>query len=107
MRTRSAGSFYPRLQSGIRPATASFCTDLACSPTGRFPDPIGRDQSIEPGQRECTALIEMPNFVPKIEFVTVANWFRTWEAGEGQKSDLEKASKLGGGNAASGEAVED
>ncbi len=57
--------------------------------------PLGNDQSIEPGQRECTALIEMPNFVPKIEFITVANWFRTSEVGDGQKSDLEKASILG------------
>ena len=60
-----------------------------------MPDPIGNDQSIEPGQRECTALIEMPNFIPKIEFVTVANWFRTSEVGDGQRSDLEKASVLG------------
>ena len=61
---------------------------------GRFPDPTGKEQSIEPGQRECTALIVMPNFVPKIEFITVANWFRTSEVGDGQKSDLEKASTL-------------
>ena len=37
----------------------------------------------------------MPNFIPKIEFITVANWFRTSEVGDGQKSDLEKASVLG------------
>ena len=37
----------------------------------------------------------MPNFIPKIEFITVANWFRTSEVGDGQKSDLEKASILG------------
>ena len=55
-----------------------------------MPDPTGNDQSIEPGQRECTALVEMPNFIPKIEFITVANWFRTSEVGDGQKSDLEK-----------------
>ena len=60
-----------------------------------MPDPTGSDQSIEPGQRECTALVEMPNFIPKIEFITVANWFRTSEVGDGQKSDLEKASMLG------------
>ena len=53
-------------------------------------DLIGSDQSIEPGQRECTALIEMPNFIPKIEFITVADWFRTSEVGDGQKSDLEQ-----------------
>jgi hypothetical protein len=86
--------FYPRLQTngGKR---GRLVTDVALLATGRVPDPIGGDQSIEPGQRECTALIEMPNFVPKIEFVTVANWFRTSEVGDGQKSDLEKAAVLG------------
>jgi hypothetical protein len=86
--------FYPRLQtsgaSGDR-----LLTDLALLLKGRVVDPTGGDQSIEPGQRECTALIEMPNFVPKIEFITVANWFRTSEASDGQKSELEKATILG------------
>ncbi len=86
--------FYPRLQSS-RGRDGRLWTDLALLVNGRVPDPTGNDQSIEPGQRECTALIEMPNFIPKIEFITVADWFRTSEAGEGQKSDLEKASVLG------------
>ena len=86
--------FYPRLQTngGKR---LHVVTDIALLLTGRVPDPTGSDQSIEPGQRECTALVEMPNFIPKIEFITVANWFRTSEVGDGQKSDLEKASILG------------
>ena len=86
--------FYPRLQAS-KARDGRLLTDLALLVNGRVPDPTGNDQSIEPGQRECTALIEMPNFIPKIEFVTVADWFRTSEAGEGQKSDLEKASVLG------------
>ncbi len=85
--------FYPRLQTGS--TRRRLLTDFALLATGRVPDPTGNDQSIEPGQRECTALVEMPNFVPKIEFVTVANWFRTSEVGDGQKSDLEKAAVLG------------
>ncbi len=85
--------FYPRLQSS-KGRDGRFWTDLALLANGRLPDPTGNDQSIEPGQRECTALIEMPNFVPKIEFITVADWFRTSEAGDGQKADLEKASVL-------------
>ncbi len=86
--------FYPRIQTngGKR---ARLVTDIALLVNGRVPDPTGNDQSIEPGQRECTALVEMPNFIPKIEFITVANWFRTSEVGDGQKSDLEKASILG------------
>ena len=70
-------------------------TDVALLLSGRLPDPTGKDQSIEPGQRECTALVVMPNFIPKIEFITVANWFRTSDVGDGQKSDLEKASTWG------------
>ena len=70
-------------------------TDVALLVNGRAPDLFGSDQSIEPGQRECTVLIEMPNFIPKIEFITVADWFRTSEVGDGQKSDLERASILG------------
>jgi hypothetical protein len=84
--------FYPRLQTRLKDG---LFTKVSLLLNGRFPDPTGREQSIEPGQRECTALIVMPNFIPKIEFVTVANWFRTSEVGEGQKSDLEKASTLG------------
>jgi hypothetical protein len=86
--------FYPRLQTQ-RGRDGRFLTDLALLLNGRLPDPMGNDQSIEPGQRECTALIEMPNFIPKIECVTVASWFRTGEVGEGPRSDLEKASVLG------------
>jgi hypothetical protein len=86
--------FYPRIQtSGGR--KGRLITDIALLLNGRVVDPTGNDQSIEPGQRECTALVEMPNFIPKIEFTTVANWFRTSEAGDGQKSDLEKATILG------------
>ena len=86
--------FYPRLQTNTD-KRSRLVTDIALLVNGRVPDPTGNDQSIEPGQRECTALVEMPNFVPKIEFVTVANWFRTSEVGDGQKSDLEKAGVLG------------
>ena len=86
--------FYPRIQtSGGR--NGRVLTDVALLLNGQIPDPFASDQSIEPGQRECTVLIETPNFIPKIEFVTVADWFRTSEVGEGQKSDLEKASVLG------------
>ena len=84
--------FYPRIQTRMR--DGHLITDIQLLLNGRFPDPTGKEQSIEPGQRECTALIVMPNFIPKIEFITVANWFRTSEVGEGQKSDLEKASTL-------------
>ena len=84
--------FYPRIQTNR--GSRGVLTDVALLLNGRILDPMGNSQMIEPGQRECTALVEMPNFVPKIEFVTVANWFRTSEVGDGQKSVLEKASTL-------------
>ena len=86
--------FYPRLQTS-RGNSGRLVTDIALLLNGRIADPTGNDQSIEPGQRECTALVEMPNFIPMIEFTTVANWFRTSEVSDGQKSDLEKAAMLG------------
>jgi hypothetical protein len=86
--------FYPRVQTGAG-RNGRFMADMAMLLNGQVPDPAGSDQSIEPGQRECTVLIEMPNFIPKIEFVTVADWFRTSDAGDGQKADLERASVLG------------
>ncbi|HZW30143.1 MAG TPA: hypothetical protein VFF52_05505, partial [Isosphaeraceae bacterium] len=86
--------FYPRLQTRSG-SDGRLLTDIALLLNGRLPNPLGNDQSIEPGQRECTALIEMPNFIPQIEFVTVASWFRTSEVGDGQRSHLEKASVLG------------
>jgi hypothetical protein len=86
--------FYPRIQTSTG-RNGRLLTDIALLLNGRVPEPVGSDQSIEPGQRECTVLIEMPNFIPKIEFITVADWFRTSEIGDGQKSDLERASVLG------------
>ncbi|WP_165226237.1 hypothetical protein [Aquisphaera insulae] len=84
--------FYPRIQTMAR--GRGLFTSIALLARGDFPDGSGKEQSIEPGQRECTALIVMPNFVPKLEFVTVANWFKTSETSDGQKSDLEKSSTL-------------
>jgi len=85
--------FYPRLQTSREPYRnfASAALQLLC---GSLPG--GKDQSIEPGQRECTALIVMPNFVPQMEFVTVANWFRTGDSNDARGSNIEMASDLAG-----------
>jgi|GEM_PF-2566311 len=85
--------FYPRLQTSREPYRnfASAALQLLC---GSLPG--GKDQSIEPGQRECTALIVMPNFVPQMEFVTVANWFRTGDSNDSRGSNIEMASDLAG-----------
>lgn len=85
--------FYPRLQTSREPSRNLFSAayELLC---GRIPG--GKDQSIEPGQRECTALIVMPNFVPRMEFVTVANWFRTVDAKQARGSNIAMASDFAG-----------
>ena len=86
--------FYPRLQAS-RTRDHNLVADAVQIANGSLPDPMGDDQMIEPGQRECTALIEMPNFCPKIEFVTVATWFKNSDVGQRQKTNLETASLLG------------
>lgn len=85
--------FYPRLQTSREPYRnfAAAALQVLC---GSLPG--GKDQSIEPGQRECTALIVMPNFVPQMEFVTVANWFRTGDSSDSRGSNIEMASDLAG-----------
>ncbi|MDG3004505.1 hypothetical protein [Paludisphaera mucosa] len=83
--------FYPRLQ------TARTGLSGLASVSHMVQAGLGREdkvQSIEPGQRECTALIVMPNFIPKIEFITVANWFKTSELNDGRTAVIEKASDL-------------
>jgi len=85
--------FYPRLQTSREPYR-NFAAAALQLLRGSLPG--GKDQSIEPGQRECTALIVMPNFVPQMEFVTVANWFRTGDAKEARGSNIEMASDLAG-----------
>jgi hypothetical protein len=95
--------FYPRIQTKVR--DGHMMTDIALLLRGQFPDGTGKEQSIEPGQRECTALVVMPNFVPKMEFITVANWFRTSDVVDGQKSNLEKAATWGRMLVASEEAL--
>jgi len=84
--------FYPRLQTSRTPyrSLSSAASRLL---HGELPD-SDKEHSIEPGQRECTALIIMPNFIPKMEFVTVANWFRTGDLDERQTSNIERASDL-------------
>lgn len=85
--------FYPRLQTSREPYR-NFASAALQLLGGSLP--VGKDQSIEPGQRECTALIVMPNFVPQMEFVTVANWFRTGDANDARGSNIEMASDLAG-----------
>jgi hypothetical protein len=65
--------FYPRLQPPPTRGNLATLADTFCgtSPTTR--DLASR--RLEPGMRECTALIVMPSFVPFVSFDVRTNWF--------------------------------
>ncbi|MFM8802379.1 MAG: hypothetical protein ACKOK8_00455, partial [Planctomycetia bacterium] len=65
--------FYPRIQPPPTRGNLATFTDTLCgtSPTAR--DLASR--RVEPGTRECTALIVMPSFVPFVSFDVRTNWF--------------------------------
>jgi hypothetical protein len=65
--------FYPRFQSPpIRNNLAAFRETLVGGPTT---DQDLRSTRLEPGIRECVAIVVMPSFVPYVTFDTRANWF--------------------------------
>jgi hypothetical protein len=66
--------FYPRVQT---PPTQSNPRRIASLLywNGPRPDYDLANRKIEPGQRECIALIVTPNFIPSLRLSTVANWF--------------------------------
>jgi hypothetical protein len=65
--------FYPRFQSPpIRSNLAAFGETLIGGPTT---DQDLRSTRLEPGMRECVAIVVMPSFVPYVTFDTRANWF--------------------------------
>ncbi len=68
--------FYPRVQSPPPQRNLARFAGLLAN-TGPGPDYIEKNRRIEPGLRECVALVVVPNFVPAIRFNTAANWFDT------------------------------
>jgi hypothetical protein len=66
--------FYPRFQT---PDTASALTAFVRDTIVGGPNrnQVLRDQRLEPGQRECVAIVLMPSFVPYLSLDTVSNWF--------------------------------
>jgi hypothetical protein len=66
--------FYPRVQTPPTPSNpARFLGLLANNGTG--PDYDLKHRRIEPGPRECVALVVAPNFVPQIKLTSTSNWF--------------------------------
>jgi hypothetical protein len=67
--------FQPRFQTPPVESNAKvFFRDLVIGgPTDRQ---LERSSEIEPGMRECTAIILMPSFVPYVSFETHGHWFK-------------------------------
>ena len=66
--------FYPRLQTPPTQATVRRFSGTLINggPTADFDS---KNLQIEPGQRECYAMMVVPNFVPTMKMTTVTNWF--------------------------------
>lgn len=66
--------FYPRFQSpDIESNSTVLFRDLLCGGPSR--DALLRQRRLEPGPRECVALVIMPSFVPYATIETTSNWF--------------------------------
>lgn len=65
--------FHPRFQTPpVKGTIATFGETLFGGPTT---DSDLRQRQLEPGIRECTAIVVMPSFVPYVRFDVRTNWF--------------------------------
>ena len=79
--------FYPRVQTLQRESNPRALADLLLF-SGPGPYYDVRHRKMEPGLRECTALVVIPTFVPYLRLNTTTNWFgmigkcasRSWTA---------------------------
>ena len=72
--------FYPRFQTPPVEGNAKvFFRDLIVG--GPTDKQLERSREIEPGMRECTAIVLMPSFVPHVTFTTRGNWFKLGKPG--------------------------
>ncbi len=65
--------FRPRIQTHKSQSTVRAFGETVF---GRGPDANLREAALEPGMRECTAIVLMPSFVPYCDFDVRSNWFR-------------------------------
>jgi len=65
--------FYPRIQPPPTRGNLTALTDTICGTSSTARD-LG-SRRLEPGMRECTAIIVMPSFVPFVTFDVRTNWF--------------------------------
>jgi hypothetical protein len=65
--------FYPRIQPPPTRGNLVTLTDTLCGTSSTTRDLASR--RLEPGMRECTAIVVMPSFVPFVTFDVRTNWF--------------------------------
>jgi len=66
--------FYPRIQTPPTQSNPRRILGILVN-NGPGPDYALNNLRIEPGQRECYALMVVPNFAPAIKMTTITNWF--------------------------------
>jgi hypothetical protein len=66
--------FYPRVQTPPTESNPQRIFNLLLN-NGPGRDYDLRNRRIEPGLRECVALVVAPNFVPQLKLTAVSNWF--------------------------------
>jgi hypothetical protein len=67
--------FYPRFQNlPVEGNATVFLRDMIVG--GPTDKQLERKREIEPGMRECIAVVLMPSFVPHVTFTTRGNWFK-------------------------------
>jgi hypothetical protein len=72
--------FYPRFQTApVEGNLTVFFRDLIAG--GPTDEQLLRSRQIEPGIRECVALVLMPSFVDRVVFDTRGNWFKLTHPG--------------------------
>ncbi len=64
--------FYPRVQTPPTRGGLAALGETVCGPTS---DGDLAQRQLEPGQRECTAIVVMPAFVPWVTLDVRTNWF--------------------------------
>lgn len=65
--------FSPRVQSPPTRGALATLSETLCGPSS---DADLAARQLEPGMRECTAILVMPSFVPAVSFDVRTNWFQ-------------------------------
>jgi len=72
--------FYPRVQSPSTKGNLQTFAETVCG-TGESRRAVLAGRCLEPGMRECTAMIVMPSFVPSLTLDVTTRWFTLAEPG--------------------------